>query len=214
MSKINIIAHRGFWLLPDEKNSTTAFRRALRNGFGIEIDFRDSIGHLVVSHDIPSKQAMRAEEFLDLFLSYAVNLPIALNIKSDGLHDLVSEFIARGRFESAFAFDMSVPDMRGYLKNKIPIFTRLSEYEPIPVLLDVCQGVWIDAFESDWYSTETIISLLNRGKKVAIVSPELHGRSRTSTWELIRNNNFHQNDRMSICTDFPMEAKEYFYGKN
>jgi hypothetical protein len=211
---MNIIAHRGFWLQPDEKNSAIAFTRALKNGFGIETDLRDFSGHLVISHDIPSNQAMNVEEFLDLFLSNPVILPIALNIKSDGLCDLVSEFISRAQFRRVFAFDMSVPDMRSYLKNNIPVFTRLSEYEPIPVFLDVCRGVWIDSFKSDWYSAEIINSLLNAGKEVAIVSPELHGRSHIFIWELIRNNNIHRNESISICTDFPMEAQEYFYGKN
>jgi glycerophosphoryl diester phosphodiesterase len=34
-----------------EQNTEAAFRRALENGFGIETDFRDCGGSLVVSHD-------------------------------------------------------------------------------------------------------------------------------------------------------------------
>lgn len=214
MPNINIIAHRGFWLQPGEKNSVTAFRRALQHGFGIETDFRDFIGELVISHDLPSGQATKAKEFIDLYSLQPVTAPIALNIKSDGLHDLVREFIALAQFSNVFAFDMSVPDMRGYLKNELAIFTRLSEYESHPVFLDNCQGVWLDAFECDWYDADTINSLVIVGKKVAIVSPELHGRSHTFIWDLIRANNFHQNELISICTDLPMQAREYFYGKN
>jgi hypothetical protein len=35
---IKIIAHRGFWYKPEEKNTLAAFERALQNGFGIETD--------------------------------------------------------------------------------------------------------------------------------------------------------------------------------
>ena len=48
---IRIIAHRGTWLKLEEMNAFGAFERALEYGFGIEVDFRDRDGHLVISHD-------------------------------------------------------------------------------------------------------------------------------------------------------------------
>ena len=50
---IAILAHRGFWTEPAEKNSREALERAFREGFGIETDIRDRNGALVVSHDPP-----------------------------------------------------------------------------------------------------------------------------------------------------------------
>ena len=214
MQKIKFIAHRGYWIELWEKNTSIAFNRALENGFGIETDFRDFNGELVVSHDIPEVGVMKASEFIALYNAHPVSVPIALNVKSDGLHDLISQFMACAEFKSAFVFDMTVPDMRGYLKKCIPTFTRLSEYESHPAFLKDCKGVWLDAFESDWYNAEIINSLLNQNKQVAIVSPELHGRSHVSLWEFIKKNNFHYNHLISICTDFPMQAKEYFYGQD
>ena len=211
---MNIIAHRGYWLDSSEKNTAIAFRRALENGFGIETDFRDLNGELVVSHDIPTAGAMKAAEFIEIYQAHPVCASIALNIKSDGLHELIGEFIALAEFRSAFVFDMAVPDMRAYLKKQIPTFARLSEYEPHPALLDSCKGVWLDAFESEWYGVDVIIALLEQNKAVAIISPELHGRPHLTLWKLIRAHNLHLNDLVSICTDFPMEAKEYFYDQN
>ena len=211
---INIIAHRGYWLDPSEKNTFTAFSRALINGFGIETDFRDLDGELVVSHDIPTAGSMKASEFIAIYSAHPVSAPIALNIKADSLHDLISHFITHAEFKNVFVFDMAIPDMRGYLSNHIPTFTRLSEYEPHPVFLKDCKGVWLDAFESVWYGADTINSLLNQKKKIAIVSSELHGRPHLALWELIRAHDFHRNDLVSICTDFPMLAKEYFYGQD
>lgn len=211
---IEIIAHRGYWLSFSEKNTPIAFRRALENGFGIETDFRDLNGELVISHDIPTAGVMKASEFIEIYRAHPVSASIALNIKSDGLHDLINEFIAQAEFKSAFVFDMAVPDMRAYLKNNTPIFTRLSEHEQQPSFLDSCQGVWLDAFESEWYGTVVIATLLKQEKKLTLVSPELHGREHLALWELIKANNFHRNDLVSICTDFPMQAKDYFYGQD
>jgi len=209
---LNIIAHRGYWLNASEKNTTLAFSRALQHGFGIETDFRDFDGALVVSHDPPSASAMKISELVHLYQSHPVNAPMALNIKSDGLHDLVIDLMQRAKFKNAFVFDMAVPDMRGYINHGIPIFTRLSEYERYPALLECCNGVWLDAFESEWYDKKIITNLLNKDKQVAIVSSELHGRPYTSLWDWIKRNHFHQNPLISICTDFPLQAKEFFYG--
>lgn len=211
---IDIIAHRGYWLDAVEKNTAIAFTRALENGFGIETDFRDLNEELVVSHDIPTSGAMKATEFVEIYQAHPVSAPMALNIKSDGLCGLIDEFIAHAQFKSVFVFDMAVPDMRGYLQKHIPTFTRLSEYEPHPVFLGSSQGVWLDAFDSEWYSATAITSLLNQKKKMVFVSPELHGRTHLPLWELIKTNHFHRNDLVSICTDFPMQVKEYFYGKD
>ena len=211
---MDIIAHRGYWLEEIEKNSYKAFERALKNGFGVETDLRDLNGYLVISHDIPNIGAMKCSQLSQLYQKYPVSAPIALNIKSDGLHILVKEFIEKTQFKNTFVFDMAVPDMRGYLKNKTPIFTRKSEYEMHPAFLDLCNGIWLDAFESDWYGTEIIENLVKKNKKIVIVSPELHGRQHLALWDLIRNSGFHRNALLSICTDFPMMAKEYFCGKN
>jgi glycerophosphoryl diester phosphodiesterase len=211
---LNIIAHRGYWLNASEKNTTLAFSRALQLGFGIETDFRDFDGGLVVSHDPPSASSMKISEFVNLYRDQPVAAPMALNIKSDGLHELVIDLIQQAKFKNAFVFDMAVPDMRGYINNKIPTFTRLSEYERQPALLESCNGVWLDAFQSEWYDEDIIKNLLNQNKQVAIVSSELHGRPYASQWGSIKGNHFHQNSLISICTDFPMQAKEFFYGQD
>ena len=84
---MRIIAHRGYWIKPNEKNTAIAFERALRLNFGIETDIRDVQGKLVVSHDMPSGGEMDFSDFLDLCLLYSKARPLALNIKSDCLHD-------------------------------------------------------------------------------------------------------------------------------
>lgn len=208
---MQIIAHRGFWLDPSEKNTSVAFTRALENDFGIETDFRDLNGELVVSHDLPRDNAMPIGEFVSLYAASCKDGLMALNIKADGLQLLVKKMVEDSRMQNYFAFDMSVPDMRGYFSEGIPTFTRLSEYEQGPSFLDKSIGVWLDAFEGEWYDPSIINGLLEKNKQVAIVSPELHGRPHHNLWTFLKINQLHQNPLISLCTDFPLEAKEYFY---
>lgn len=211
---MKMIAHRGYWLNAAEKNTPAAFERALSHGFGIETDFRDLNGKLVISHDVPVDGAMTIDEFIALFRAQPVDAPMALNIKSDGLYVLVEDFITRCQMPDYFVFDMSVPDTRGYLAKQIRVFTRLSEYETAPSFFDQSAGVWLDAFESEWYDLSVIQNLLHKGKHVAIVSPELHRRPHLALWEMLRTHKLHQNSLVSLCTDFPLDAKDYFNAKN
>jgi len=169
---------------------------------------------LVVSHDVPVEGAMKVDEFIDLYKKFPVLAPIALNIKADGLHLLIKELITKTGMSNYFVFDMSVPDTRGYLSEQVPVFTRLSEYETQPSFLEQSQGIWLDAFDGEWYGAQVITELLSKNKQVAIVSPELHGRPHIELWKFLKENNFHLNSQISMCTDFPLDAKEYFNDKN
>jgi hypothetical protein len=206
---MQIIAHRGYWLSEQEKNTPAAFIRALKYGFGIELDLRDMNGLLVISHDIPTYGAMKAQEFIDLYRIMPISSTMAFNIKSDGLYALIKDLIFKSGITNYFVFDMSIPDTKKYLLENIPVFTRLSEYET-PVFFDQSSGVWLDAFESQWYEEIVIKNLLSKEKRVAVVSPELHRRPHLELWQFLKANNFHLNNLISLCTDFPLEAREYF----
>ncbi|WP_255536823.1 hypothetical protein [Polynucleobacter sp. 86C-FISCH] len=196
---------------PSEKNTSIAFARAFECGFGIETDFRDLNGRLVVSHDVPGSDALSIEDFITLYKATTNPGLMALNIKADGLQWLVKEMVKASGMKDYFVFDMSVPDMREYFSNGIPVFTRLSEYETPPAFLNASAGVWLDAFENEWYDIQVLNDLLKKKKLVAIVSPELHGRDHNYLWEFLKSNQLFKNPLISLCTDFPMEAKEYFH---
>ena len=63
---MELLAHRGFWRTPAEKNAEAAFRRAFDAGYGIETDVRDRLGELVVSHDPATGGEMTLAAFLAL----------------------------------------------------------------------------------------------------------------------------------------------------
>lgn len=214
MIRANILAHRGLWRHHAEKNSLAALRAALAAGFGVETDFRDAAGSLVVSHDPPRAEpaAMVAETFFALRSKLGADGRLALNIKADGLQDMLSTALAAGGVprEDVFAFDMSVPDALGYLAKGFPAYTRVSQYETTPPFIDRARGVWVDDFVGDFPQAETCRMLLDRGLRVALVSPELHRRDPKPVWHEVAQLRLHDHPRFELCTDLPEEAFDRF----
>ena len=200
---IKIIAHRGFWKNEEEKNTQKAFERAFNNGFGIETDLRDIKGTIVISHNMPNGNEITFEELLQLLDGR--NLMLALNIKADGQANEIKRLLQKYNHTNYFTFDMSIPEMVVQHKLGLKVFTGLSDIAPIPVMLKKAKGVWLDCFNSNWFGEKEILGLQNMGKKVCIVSPDLHKRKYKTAWE-----KYKKTSGIMICTDYPEEAKEFF----
>ena len=209
---MKIIAHRGYWRENREKNTQAAFVRALEGGYGIETDFRDLAGELVVSHDPPQPGVMTARAFFDLVSRYPHAGVIAANIKADGLQVLLTEAAAGLPVDRLFVFDMSVPDTLRHFQQSWPVFVRVSEYEtPGAALLSRAQGVWFDGFQGEWFNQHTLAGYRSLGLKVCIVSPELHGRLYRPFWAALKDWGLHADAAIHLCTDYPDEAKAFFH---
>lgn len=207
---MEILAHRGAWNYPGEKNSAEALLAALELGFGIETDIRDHNGSLVIAHDVPEDPALKFSDFVESYLSLPRKPMLALNIKADGLTDLLSQALTEVDSKHYFFFDMSIPDTLAYLHNKLPVYVRLSELESESPLLPDAQGIWLDELTGPWLTADTLLSLTRHNKPICIVSPELHGRDHMTHWPMIREVLGNQQGRWLLCTDLPQEAKEYF----
>ncbi len=110
-------------------------------------------------------------------------------------------------------FDMSVPEMVVYKRETMAYYTRHSDIENQCVLYRDALGVWIDSFYCEkWLKEEVIEGHIINGKKVCVVSPEIHGYDENNMWSML-NHCEHKNDIM-LCTDKPREAEEYFSEKN
>ena len=208
---MNVISHRGYWKNPDEKNGEIAFARSFRDGFGTETDLRDRDGELVVSHDPAGATAIPAERLLDIHQGHNSRLTLALNIKADGLQSMLTVLLRRFEPADFFVFDMSIPDTLVWMSHGVPFFTRHSDVEPSPALYKQAAGVWLDGFESDWWDVDVIRRHVDAGKRVCIVSPDLHRRDRRPVWDRLAENDFiHRSGEVILCTDFPGEAREIF----
>ena len=208
---MKILSHRGYWKHKAEKNSEHAFRRSFSLGFGTETDIRDCGGQLMISHDPPNGGEMHFSRFLEIYSEYLGDLPLALNIKSDGLPSMLVKCLEPYSAD-CFFFDMSVPDALGYLKAGLPVLTRVSEYETVPSYYEDAFGVWVDSFYGDWYDEDVLEGFLSDGKSVCIVSPELHGRDDLGLWKRLLTMDCCRESAVLLCTDFPEVAAD-FLGK-
>lgn len=207
---MDIIAHRGFWDKADERNTPIALRYALESGFGFESDIRDYEGELVISHNIADGSCQRAEEVLKWLSEFGDRYCFAINIKADGLKDKLAEMLRRYGIANYFTFDMSVPQTVEYAEMGLTYFTRQSEVERSPILYDNAAGVWIDGFwGTDWITEDLLRRHIESGKRVCMVSPELHHREYRSFWEKLRYFELAW-EHVLLCTDRPREAAEFF----
>lgn len=207
---MKILAHRGHWLEREEMNSFRAFERAWAGGHGIETDLRDLNGGIVISHDPPEAGVRSLEEFLAAYAARGAGTPLALNIKADGLQGVIAKTLQKSPVRNYFVFDMSVPDSLHYFRAGLPVFARLSEYERETSLVERAVGIWLDAFGSEWWTLDTVRSLHERGKVVAIVSPELHKRPHEALWRTLKALDRDERDSLMLCTDFPDAASQAF----
>ena len=206
-----ILSHRGYWKKAEEKNTLQSFNYTINKGFGTETDIRDFDGQLVVSHDISNKESLKLNSILELFKNE--HLFLALNIKADGLQDLLMQAIKLYKLTNYFVFDMSIPDTILYINMGFNVFCRQSEFELEIPFYDEIKGIWLDAFNKTWYSSDLVEKHIKNGKKVCIVSDELHKRDYLAQWKFIKSWSFIQNDNLILCTDYPEEARNFFDNK-
>jgi hypothetical protein len=196
--------------VPGERNSLPALSRAFAQGWGAELDVRDLDGSLVISHDPPRGETLLLRTVVDAYLAHGCPGSLAVNIKADGLGDALAECLRDVAPSRWFAFDMSVPDTLLYARSGLPFFTRHSDVEPTPALYHRASGVWLDDFDGGFVTEQRIAEHLASGKRVAVVSPELHGRDHTAVWREWRTWPVWRSDDVMLCTDHPGGAEEVF----
>jgi hypothetical protein len=200
LSKRQIFAHRGLWLESGlDENSFRAFQLAFDEGFGIEVDIRDHLGKIVISHDPPTEPSFELDALVDL-ASHFPECPIAINVKSDGLAGQLATYEI---VNPHFYFDMSMPQELDYVQRGLAVASRISEFESVDRGLH--QRLWVDAFMTDWYIADNqSMSAIADSAGAVFVSPELHGRDHIKTWEAL-GPLFKEASHLGICTDYPLE---------
>jgi len=206
---MKIISHRGYWQKNEEKNTAAAFSRSFDLGIGTETDVRDYLGQLVISHDVADESCMTFVNYLKLL--NGKDLPLAINIKSDGLMSRLVKELQQYELTDVFVFDMSVPDQLTYFnQNKFKVFTRMSEEERIPSFFSQSDGIWLDSFKSVWYGKKEIEKILNAEKELCIVSPELHQQAHLPLWTMLKKIENISSRKITLCTDYPTQAIDFF----
>jgi glycerophosphoryl diester phosphodiesterase len=209
---MQILSHRGCWKRAQEQNTARAFARSFARNFGTETDLRDHRGALVVAHDPANDESPPADLLFEIYSDVGNDVPLALNVKADGLQPLLRRALDRYGVTHYFLFDMSVPDALASLRAGLRVFTRHSEAEPEPAFYREAAGVWLDGFHDDWFDRRTIERHLGAGKQLCVVSPELHGRDHRPLWDRLADWALNEAEGLMLCTDHPEEAARVFHG--
>ncbi|CAN2170896.1 hypothetical protein MCEMRE212_00052 [Candidatus Nanopelagicaceae bacterium] len=197
-----IYAHRGVWASRNQQNSIESIESARVHGFGLETDFRSRNKKLVISHDPLLDHNTLTENLFDFS-----GIPVALNIKEDGLSDLYEEFFGRNPHPYSFLFDGSIPEMIKIREKGLPHALRLSEYERQTPW--ETKFLWIDGFHSDWWKNSEEIEDYMHRKTLVFVSPELHGREFKNTWDYFKKLKSTHENIFGVCTDHPAELRDF-----
>lgn len=206
---MQIISHRGLWYdFNKESNKRISFEQSFEKQYGTETDLRDICGRIVISHNMPEGDEISFEEVLKIM--DGKNLPLALNIKADGQADAILSLLQKYNHTNYFTFDMSIPDMVVQMNKGLKVYTGFSDILKKPVLLEKATGVWLDSFYSEWFDELVLLDLLNKNKKICIVSADLHGRDVSEQWSKLKSYEAIKSNDIMLCTNIAEKASVYF----
>jgi len=222
-----ILAHRANLTGPHPvaENSLSACARALECGFGLETDLRrDAAGVFYISHDPrPRSPDNSLEPFTELFRQYP-SAELAINVKDLGGEPALIELMNSGRLgKRSFFFDFELlePATPGAAQRKIRslangkhirLASRLSDHgEPLTQCLSIpAEIAWADEFDGLWLTAKEAGKVRGAGRLFYVISPELHGFDHATMKR--RWGDFKSWQVDGICTDYPLEAREFFGG--
>lgn len=186
------------------------------------MDLWGTRGGYYISHDpVPLSPETALDNYLAVLRCYPKAV-IAVNVKElFPPRDLIELNRASAFAPGSFYFDFELlePATPGRSQRAIraesggegvPLAARISDRnEPLAQCLSIpAETVWADEFDGDWLTSEHIDALRSAGRRVYVVSPELHGRgdaARRKRWV-----DFKAWGVDGICTDFSNEADRYF----
>ena len=212
-----VLAHRGNLRGPDpeHENSPECIAAAISQGFGIETDLRCAPdGGLYISHDPIQPAPLQALAVHAALWRCNPRATVALNIKEAGNEaQLIAELNALGVAGQVFLFDMElIEPVAGEMATRfraldrhIAIAARVSDRREPPaqaLAIGAAETIWLDEFDGPWATRAAVADLIQAGKRVYGVSPDLHG----ATPELAakRWQDFASWGVAGICTDWPL----------
>jgi len=225
MKETVILAHRANLAGPHSvgENSLAACAAALRAGFGLETDLRrDGEGRYYISHDPALRTKENAlESYTELFREFP-QAELAINIKELGYETALVDLMQSGRLGSRsfyFDFELLEPATPGLAQRKIRtlpdadsvrLASRLSDRrEDMAQCLSIpAEIIWADEFDSLWLTGCEVQRVHEAGRLFYVISPEIHGFDRDA--RLRRWKDFRAWHVDGLCTDYPLEARDFF----
>ena len=153
--------------------------------FGVEADLRSENKKIYLHHE-PFKKG----ESFEKWIKYYKHKILILNVKEEGLEDIVIKILKKNKKKNFFFHDQTFSTL---LKNmfKTRVSIRFSEYEDLKrknYLYKKIRWLWLDNFNQIELSKKFYNYLKNKKVKICMVSPELIKRKRQNEIKKIINN--------------------------
>ena len=172
--------------------------------YGVEIDVRSNTEDLIIQHD-PLTKGILFKSWLD---NYNHKF-LVVNIKEEGLEELIFKYLIQYKINDFFLLDQSFPFLvKTAFKGESRIAARFSEYESIDTALSLAgkvDWIWIDYFIKFPLTPILYKKLIDFDFKLCAVSPELQGHSFTKIREMQYYLKLNKIVLDSICTKYPAE---------
>jgi len=173
--------------------------RKVPQEYGVELDLHYSDGKVYVGHD-PNDLGISFESYLSKYR----HAFMAVNVKEEGIEDMVLETLQEYKIEDFFLFDLTFPSIfRLKSLGESRIAVRISDFENIRdfnLIRDKVQWLWIDVFQSAHFLEEFDWLQLIDFKK-CFVSPELHLNRKSYVSNNIRKSMLQYIDKFdAVCT--------------
>jgi len=172
--------------------------------YGVEMDVHAYGEKLVVHHD-----AFHDGPELSEWLEACGSRFVIFNIKEEGIESRVRDLALKFGIVDYFLLDLSFPALIKMVRNgESRIAIRVSEFEAIEnalLLESQVEWIWLDCFEGFPLTKEDCQQLKGCDLKICLVSPELHGGSRSKNdiyifQEKLKDLNM---DIDAVCSKYP-----------
>jgi len=182
----------------------------------VEIDVQvDEGGAPVVWHDCTNLLIGKTlHTYMEQSAARSIFVDIKQNLPVEQLRNIVD--VVGDRLLGLF--DVPFPSAYFARKEGLPIYARLSEYEPVNRLFD---SFWVDPLAAQTFSTHAhLITSTDPHHKLVVACPSLHGHHleySRDVWRTFKRLNESTGRRqwgniLGMVTKFPLEARSFLNG--
>lgn len=176
--------------------------------YGAEIDAQiNDVGRVKAQHDPCGNQIPPID--VDIIIKHSGYDKFFVDIKQNMSIEFLKMIVEAFGDKLHALFDVPMPSAYFAMRAGLPIYQRLSEFEPC---LGLGNKYWLDPLVS--YTEckyEFLLSKILPGGKVIICSPELHGHKATEVWNWIEEKLQNKDSRIEgLVTKSPDRAMRFF----
>ena len=181
------------------------------HNFGVEVDVRSINKKLILNHE-PFQKATS----LDTFLKKFNHKFLILNVKEEGIENLILNYVKKNRIKNYFLLDVTVPKIFQFIKNKKKnnLCLRISKFEKLNQLNffnKKIEWIWVDTFDNKIPLNINDLEGYSKKFKLCLVSPELVKTNNIDVIKFIKINKYKLNFFSAVCSKNIKTWEKYGY---